>query len=190
MSEVIKTIGARFAEERLRLGLGVQELADLCGVTRQLISRLERDGNAPGGDLLVAFAGVGADPGYLLLGRRSGLIDLQLLGLAEAELRAAYGRLRPAIKTVPPIRSRISATIYNQAMTGLKPTIDVAALLAAAADLLMQSMDDPAAPGLLETNLFATQTVEVPTAGINVSGSGNRVVGRDVIVGGIPPSKA
>ena len=188
MSDVIKTMGARFAEERLRLGLGVQELADLCGVTRQQISRLEKDGNAPGGDLLVAFVGIGADPGYLLLGRRSGLIDLQVFGLAEAELRAAYGRARPEAKLVPPIRARVSASIYNQAVLGQKPSIEIGVLLAEAADLLVQSMDDPATPNLLESNLFATQSVEVPITGINVSGSGNRVAGRDMI--GVPKRPA
>jgi transcriptional regulator with XRE-family HTH domain len=183
MSDVKKSIGTRFAEERTRLGLGVQELADLCGVSRQQISRLERDGNSPGGDLLVAFVGIGADPGYLLSGKRSGLIDLQLLGLAEAEVRAAYGRRRPEVKTVPPIRARISATIYNQAVTAQKPSTDIDALLADAAEAFIQSMDDPGVPSLLEGNLFATQSVEVPATGINVSGDRNRVAGRDIVVG-------
>ncbi len=183
MSDVKKSIGARFAEERTRLGLGVQELADLCGVSRQQISRLERDGNSPGGDLLVAFVAIGADSGYLLSGKRSSLIDLQLLGLAEAEVRAAYGRRRPEVKTVPPIRARISATIYNQAVMAQKPSTNIESLLADAAEAFIQSMDDPAAPSLLEGNLFATQSVEVPVTGINVSGDRNRVAGRDMVVG-------
>jgi transcriptional regulator with XRE-family HTH domain len=67
----LRTIGGRFSQERQRLGFGVQYLADLCDVTRQQINRIERNGNAPGGEVLQKFALAGADVHYILTGARA-----------------------------------------------------------------------------------------------------------------------
>jgi transcriptional regulator with XRE-family HTH domain len=174
-------LGGRFAEERGRLGLGVQELADLCGVTRQQISRIERGGNAPGGEVLAAVGKAGGDIRYILLGERSGQIDLQLLGACEAALRAAYGGLRPG--PIGTVRSRMTASLYNMVMRTKKPSDDDTSLAMAYASQLLMSLDDPSDPELLERNLFVP-IAERATGGVTVTGDSNRVAGRDMIRGG------
>lgn len=64
------TVGARFQTERMRLGLGVQETAALCRVTRNAIHKAERAGATPGGAVLAAFAAAGADIHFVLTGER------------------------------------------------------------------------------------------------------------------------
>lgn len=172
-------MGGRFAEERGRLRLGVQALADICGVTRQQISRVERGDNAPGGDLLALFATAGADPGYILNGVRSRLIDLQLLAVCEAALREAYGSMRGEMPG--PIRARITASLYNMVLGSLKPGDDDTSLAMAQASQFLHSLDDPADPELLRRNLFVSKSDSDSRAGVAVTGDHNRVAGRDMI---------
>lgn len=185
MDDFKKEVGSRLAEERGRLGLGVQEFAEMSGVTRQQVSRIERGGNAPGGDVLAAFAKAGADIRYVLLGERSGLIDMQLLGIADAAIRYAYelrfqGRVAPL-----PIRPRMIATVYNQVVVIKKPMSDVGVLANRAAEQLIASLDDPTDPEMLSRNLFAAVPIseQQPSSGVSVQGDGNRVAGRDMIGG-------
>jgi transcriptional regulator with XRE-family HTH domain len=177
------TIGGRFALERLRLKLGVQELADLCEVSRQQINRIERAGNSPGGEVLASFARAGADVGFVLAGVRSGFIDLNLLGLSEAALRHAYEQVRPG-RPPGPVRARMSAMVYNSVVGTLSPGADEAAALRAAAQRIVEGLDDPADPEMLDRNLWAAlPTATADVARVSVQGDGNQVAGRDMVRG-------
>lgn len=59
---------ARMQEERKRLGLKQAEVAAGCGVSREVWGRYERGVAAPGGEVLYAFANLGADVQYILTG--------------------------------------------------------------------------------------------------------------------------
>lgn len=65
-------LGGRFAAERQRLGLLQSQLAEACGVSREMIGRYERGKAVPGGEVLFSFAELGADVQYVLTGRRCG----------------------------------------------------------------------------------------------------------------------
>lgn len=134
----------------------------------------------PSGAVLQKLAGIGGDIRYVLLGERSALIDLQLLGVCEAALRAAYGALRPG--PIGIVRSRMTASLYNMVMRTKKASDDDTSLAMAYASQLLVSLDDPSDPGLLERNLFVS-TTERAAAGVSVTGDGNRVAGRDMIGG-------
>lgn len=177
-------IGGRFAQERGRLRLGVQELADICGVTRQQISRIERGGNAPGGEILASFSEAGGDVLFVLTGRKSGVIDLNLLGLSEAALRYAYEQVRPG-RPIGAVRARMSAMVYNSIVGTLAPGADDAAALRAAALRIVEGLDDPADPEMLERNLWVQLPAAPapPPAGVSVQGDHNRVAGRDLVRG-------
>lgn len=58
-------------EERKRLGLSQAEAGRICGVSREMWGKYERDQAAPGADVLEAFAAAGADVNYILSGRLS-----------------------------------------------------------------------------------------------------------------------
>ena len=63
--------GLYLKEERERLGLTQQEMADASGVRREMLSKYERGVAAPGADIFVALARLGADLIYILTGQRS-----------------------------------------------------------------------------------------------------------------------
>jgi transcriptional regulator with XRE-family HTH domain len=65
------SIGARFREEREKLGFSRAELANQCGKTPQAIGEYERGISFPGGGMLVSYAGLGADIQYILTGVHS-----------------------------------------------------------------------------------------------------------------------
>jgi transcriptional regulator with XRE-family HTH domain len=177
--EQLEAVGRRFAEERQRLGLGVQEAADNCGVSRQQIRRAEGGENWPGGELLAAFTKLGADAQYVLIGTRSGLIDLTQLGMSEAALRNEYKRHRGVAELPGPIRIRMSALVYNQLVGKLRPGDDLGTEAGKLAEWLLESMEDPADPDQLERSLFQTGKVAATTPQVAVTGKGHRVAGRD-----------
>ncbi|MEW6330215.1 MAG: helix-turn-helix transcriptional regulator [Pseudomonadota bacterium] len=65
------SLGTRLAEERKRLGLSQQELAEACDSTRESIGKYERDVNVPGGEILMSLARLGMDTQYVLTGVHS-----------------------------------------------------------------------------------------------------------------------
>lgn len=178
--EDLKLIGQRFGEERARLGFSLPELADLCGTSRQSISRFEKGVNPPPGDVLASFARAGADMRYILVGEREGRIDSQLYGICEAALRLEYeersGKAPPA-----PVRPRATALVYNQIKNRLQPAIDEVPAVRKAARDLIESYDDPSVAWMLERNLFALPPTREQDAesGTTVTGDNNRVAGRD-----------
>ncbi|WP_459990178.1 XRE family transcriptional regulator [Methylosoma difficile] len=67
----MKTIGGRIKEERLRLGMTQEKMAELCGVGRQAQLRYESDERSPDGYYFEAIAKVGGNIEYILTGRCS-----------------------------------------------------------------------------------------------------------------------
>lgn len=57
--------------ERKRLGLSQEDIAQKCGVSRQIWGKYERDEVMPGGEVLSAFVGIGGDVQYIFSGVRS-----------------------------------------------------------------------------------------------------------------------
>lgn len=66
-------IGDFLKNERKRLRLNQAEVAEKCGVSREIWGRYERGLTAPGGEVLHAFAQLGADMQYVFTGVRSSL---------------------------------------------------------------------------------------------------------------------
>lgn len=62
----------RLREERERLKLTQAEIAEKCGVSREIWGKYERGQAAPGGEVLFALAQIGADVMYILTGQRAG----------------------------------------------------------------------------------------------------------------------
>lgn len=108
------SLGARLAEERARLRLTQQDVADACATTREAIGRYERDVNVPGGDALEAFAKLGMDVQFLITGVRSSNLNkvaeesgtykvekgrVGALSKDEEALVEKYRHLKPADRT-------------------------------------------------------------------------------------------
>lgn len=64
---------SRFKSERARLSLKQADAAALCGVSREMWGKYERGVAVPGGDLLAAFAKIGANMQFILTGESSGV---------------------------------------------------------------------------------------------------------------------
>lgn len=68
--EVRQHIGRRLLEERARLGLTQQALADAIGAPRVSFVKYEAGQSSPAAETLVALEGVGVDVRYVLSGLR------------------------------------------------------------------------------------------------------------------------
>ncbi len=175
-------MNSRFVEERSRLGFpSANALAVALGASQVAVKRIEDGVSTPGGEMLAAFAELGADVGYVLTGMRSGKIDVNLLGICEAALRAAYSEARGESTPAGAVRARMSALVYNQLMGKLKSTDDEAQHAKAAARLLVESLNDPADRAMLDRNLFVTPQDD-SKSGVTVTGDSNRVAGRDMVL--------
>lgn len=86
--------GERLKEERKRLDLTQQALAEACGVSKRQQLYYEAD-QWPGGAYLAAAAAVGIDVNYVLTGKRTGQMDPQ-----DALLLAAFRNASPEIRRV------------------------------------------------------------------------------------------
>lgn len=78
------TVGKRLKEERKRLRLTQQEMADACGISKWAQLYFEKDQNMPGGAYLLAAHARGVDITYVLLEQRMELDP------SEAALVAAF----------------------------------------------------------------------------------------------------
>jgi transcriptional regulator with XRE-family HTH domain len=76
------SLGERLREERNRIGLSQVKLADLCGLSREMIGKYETGRNVPGGEVLFLLAKAGADIGYILTGQRTAKENLSYRDLA------------------------------------------------------------------------------------------------------------
>ncbi|WP_284336731.1 XRE family transcriptional regulator [Comamonas sp. NoAH] len=84
----LDNFSSRLREERTRLGLSQEALAEAGGVKKLAQHKYEKGENSPSAAYLQAIATVGVDPGYLLTGKRSTLIppvkDRNLSGAVPA----------------------------------------------------------------------------------------------------------
>jgi transcriptional regulator with XRE-family HTH domain len=86
---------ARLKSERTRLSLKQNELASMCGISREMWGKYERGIAVPGGDVLVSFAQAGADIQYILTGEKSGGVALSR---DESELVQHYRKAPLVVK--------------------------------------------------------------------------------------------
>lgn len=88
---------ARLRETRKTLGLKQDEMAAVCGVSREMWGKYERGAAMPGAEVLGALATHGADVRYVLTGEREGTKPVALT--AEERLMLEYFRdASPAIR--------------------------------------------------------------------------------------------
>lgn len=70
--ETFARAAERIAEERVRLGFeGQGDAAKACGVSRKTWGEYERAQTIPRADVMMRFAAIGADVGYILTGVRA-----------------------------------------------------------------------------------------------------------------------
>lgn len=81
-------------EERKRLGLDQEQMAEVGGVHRTAQSRYERNMRHPDAEYLAAIAGVGADVLYIVTGQRAPGLSSQ-----EDKMLANYRALNEEDKT-------------------------------------------------------------------------------------------
>ena len=89
------TVGKRLKEERKRLRLTQQEMADACGISKWAQLYFEKDQNMPGGAYLLAAHARGVDITYVILEQRMEL-DPSEAALVAA-VRAAPQDMRAAM---------------------------------------------------------------------------------------------
>lgn len=66
-----ENIGVRIKEERLRMNMSQQQIADACGVRRETWGRYESDKLEMGSTVFRAFVALGADMQYIISGIRA-----------------------------------------------------------------------------------------------------------------------
>lgn len=93
-----KTLGERLREERDRLGINQNELADIGGVKRNSQGNYERGRQNPDTAYLLAISRVGVDVMYVLFGRRDSSMGAQTEG--ETEVMAAFRSLTASDQAV------------------------------------------------------------------------------------------
>jgi len=87
--------GKRVKEERERLGLSQQQIADAAGVRREMWAKYEA-GAEPGAKALAGAAIAGADVLYILTGQRGAVPLAPVLAPDEAALLDNYRNSPPA----------------------------------------------------------------------------------------------
>jgi transcriptional regulator with XRE-family HTH domain len=92
----LKKIGERIAEERDRLRKGQLEVAEYCGLSRDMWSRYERGMTAIRENYLTKFAELGADIDFIRTGLRSEEMKAYLGG-PKIELKQALELVNEAI---------------------------------------------------------------------------------------------
>lgn len=80
--------GFRIVEERKKLGLTQEKVAEKCGVSRKQWIRYEKDEQKLDGEVLKRFIALGADGAYILGGVRADDVQLaqakKMIGMAKA----------------------------------------------------------------------------------------------------------
>lgn len=112
--------GGRLLEERTRLGLSQAEAANICGVSREMWGKYERDKSKMGTEVLSLFAFAGADVLYVLTGQRLNSVN-NLNSREEALLdnyRHCDGDGQSAIEKVAFVASKYSTKDINNKSKG------------------------------------------------------------------------
>ncbi|EPA6640194.1 helix-turn-helix domain-containing protein [Serratia bockelmannii] len=87
---------ARLKTERSRLALKQGDVAELCGVSREMWSKYERGIAVPGGDVLASFAAIGANVQFILVGESN---TTARLSVDEEEIIEHYRAAPLAVKS-------------------------------------------------------------------------------------------
>jgi transcriptional regulator with XRE-family HTH domain len=66
----MNTFGSRFSEERRRLKLSQEGLAEAVGISKRAVGSYEREERSPDADILMRLIGLGMDVHYVLTGKR------------------------------------------------------------------------------------------------------------------------
>lgn len=82
-------MGDRLRDERLRINLQQNDLADQCDVSRRTFSAWEKGESTPSAEALAVMAGYGADVLYIVTGQRSVEMESNLAP-SERELVTAW----------------------------------------------------------------------------------------------------
>lgn len=102
----MSTFGERLREERKRLLVTQDEIADRLGITKQSQGLYERGQRTPNAEYLAGLFDLGGDPAYILTGNRSTLAP------QEKELIAQYRTLPEADQqTVQRTVAALAATV-------------------------------------------------------------------------------
>ncbi|WP_242506218.1 helix-turn-helix domain-containing protein [Pectobacterium zantedeschiae] len=87
----------RIKSERSRLSLKQGEVADICGVSREMWSKYERGIAVPGGEVLMLFAMAGANVQFILTGSNPPSVENRITK-DESELIQHYRNAPLAVK--------------------------------------------------------------------------------------------
>ncbi len=77
--------GPRIAEERKRLGFSQAEVAQICGVSREMWGKYERSKATMGTEVLSNFTQAGADAVFILTGQRSEPVQTEQTRISRRE---------------------------------------------------------------------------------------------------------
>lgn len=78
-------LSERIREERERLDFNQREIAEKCGISREMWGKYERAISFPGGEVLFLFAAIGADINYIMTGQRTVKVSEDNPGYALSE---------------------------------------------------------------------------------------------------------
>lgn len=93
------TVAKRLAEERQRLGLTQEEMAEACGVTSRSQINYEKHDRAPNTLYLAEAAALGVDVLYVITGARGGVVLTPEETALVDNFRHSPPEARKAIKT-------------------------------------------------------------------------------------------
>lgn len=124
MSRLLGPIGERLRDERVRLGLKQEQLAERAGISKNSLGAYERGATAMNVALLLVFQDLKIDIGYVLTGRRTD----RSLDTATAQLIEMVGKLsvreRQAIfNLVSNLAGETIGTDELQAMSNLRAAL-------------------------------------------------------------------
>ncbi|QBH95754.1 XRE family transcriptional regulator [Limnobaculum zhutongyuii] len=177
----MKTFGERLKSERIRLSLSQEELANAGGVKRGAQINYEKNERTPDSNYMSSIANIGVDIQYVLTGKRMTRAEAKRLGIFKpdayvAQTIASIGddddesRDEEPFTMAPPtyrLNKDEWELIQRFRCADLKTKMEVMQLLLSV-DMADKTTDD-----------YKPESNENKSAGITVSGSGNRVAGRN-----------
>lgn len=125
------SLGERLREERKRLGLTQEAVADMFDTSKRQQIKYEQDVQAPGAMYLASACRIGMDVAYLLTGSRAGEVDPQESALLAAYRNASEELQRAALSVLgaktpaPPRRGpKAKVTIRDNEIGNLTSTTE------------------------------------------------------------------
>jgi transcriptional regulator with XRE-family HTH domain len=178
-------IGARFQEERERLGLSRVEVASSVGYSAEQVRVIEAGRKQPGALLVSALGRLGGDVGYVLVARRTAVDPQRLAWICHAIEAAVDEQVRVKGHANP----RVLGLIYNKVLSyGSGSDDDIKLAKAEVATYLESLRAADMSDGEIATRVLRidqNETSEVESFGrsprmVKVTGDANQVAGRDI----------